>query len=1236
METTVPNNVKTKLEILQSYDEISDYIEQAYPFSIEEIKYLKQNLRKIINHNEGMVSDPSIIRFFLNIQKIFPDSDRLIYLIFQLNDEEVARSFIKEHKNEIIPIIKYAGIQPITENNMDWDEDSFWQPVVIDFELYNMERIVFYAEHHNSSVVLAFIEELLPYLYQPNFYLESNLEFLLKDQNTIAKYEEEHYYQGKVPLSVLFQVVNDDSSLLFKNLIKHIEDIEFYMSGQETLESIRSIFNHPYVSTIQETLKEKILSAIESSEEFTVPKNTHDLSTIRFLQNILYLQEEFIKGNPYFESELYQKCLNALFSHYKIEDKEKLKRKIEEYFKTEIIEKGGQEKDSLKRKENLLNTLLEILKTVSAKEILTFSKIGMPLCSSNIYHVEELESYDAKDFFHLLEIMKEKWGSPSVNLEELALQSLITLGKELAFFSTMALDVQNHTLTIKMVQNASEEEKDLSCNLLNHLLILIKKYQNHEPYKGTDLEKEAWGLYETWMKRKLNAEEIDSNQLRFIFHKVIQTGDLKTYLVNMNDLKRLTLAYKTPYTEIKENDFTLEQIKQFNPKQYSDIRNQVLLLSKKETKEFNEKNKNRKLLLFNSKEAERNTMALKLISYLDYELAKQMLKDPNITFSKLSSFLSGLLNPMPQIEGFKKCLKKQPYIFSLDSQLLSNYYNWYVDLSNNLNKEVTYQDIVKYESGARANLFDEPECFPISKNILLIQEKDWKRNAYKTTVLWKKQLKRLESTIPNVKGNFKEYSYQMVDLHDPDLIFLPNMINCCMEIGGKAEADLIHAVTNKNGRIFAVYQNKEVKAISWVWRNGEVLCFDNVEVKHGEETKQLGEILKEILIQASHDIIEISKEQEPPGEKIKTVTLGRNPRDVPMELEEKNLLSNYQKEMYYPEGKEDLYLVDSNKVQYIIGGIYTPISGQEVTTNYPYPRKEARNFEVLDIQYLDTSIKSIRKQKELFGDVPTYQYGYLGEDFYVGVTQSGRIDTVSLDIDSRAEKDIISSLDKVKEEYKQRRKVEEQQRTIIQHIMNTDYPVDSEQVHFLLEEIKKASNYEIDEDFYYHGSTLELILDMIRQGTINCRYRLGNRGKGSNGDYYVCVTKNLMVKNLKIKSSAFESYIRGNLSIILKKDLNVVDRSSQEFNFLDPFFEEGKRKQYHYDDEFQVRDKIEFPYFEGIYVPTKTRSDLISIRKIIDSMETFGHEIPIISNTSNTLIDKELIKTYLKKQTKGD
>ena len=47
---------------------------------------------------------------------------------------------------------------------------------------------------------------------------------------------------------------------------------------------------------------------------------------------------------------------------------------------------------------------------------------------------------------------------------------------------------------------------------------------------------------------------------------------------------------------------------------------------------------------------------------------------------------------------------------------------------------------------------------------------------------------------------------------------------------GKAASCLEHGALNSNGRFFAVKKDGKIIAYSWMWRCGNILCFDNIEL----------------------------------------------------------------------------------------------------------------------------------------------------------------------------------------------------------------------------------------------------------------------------------------------------------------------------------------------------------------------------------------------------------------------
>ena len=96
---------------------------------------------------------------------------------------------------------------------------------------------------------------------------------------------------------------------------------------------------------------------------------------------------------------------------------------------------------------------------------------------------------------------------------------------------------------------------------------------------------------------------------------------------------------------------------------------------------------------------------------------------------------------------------------------------------------------------------------------------------------------RTFSSIPRVESESGislptgEYYYEMLRLDDPRAMSIGFESDCCQRLGERAEVCMEHSMVDKNGRVFIITnKNGEVVAQSWVWRNKDVLCFDNIEV----------------------------------------------------------------------------------------------------------------------------------------------------------------------------------------------------------------------------------------------------------------------------------------------------------------------------------------------------------------------------------------------------------------------
>lgn len=131
---------------------------------------------------------------------------------------------------------------------------------------------------------------------------------------------------------------------------------------------------------------------------------------------------------------------------------------------------------------------------------------------------------------------------------------------------------------------------------------------------------------------------------------------------------------------------------------------------------------------------------------------------------------------------------------------------------------------------------------------------------------------RTFSSIPRIKKTIGKYTYEMLRLDEPLAMAIGTLTDSCQELNNFAALNVEHSMVDMNGRIFVVKdsQNNFV-AQSWVWRNKDVLCFDNIEVPHKVFTratkenpklarKEIADEIFEIYKEAAHDLLETDEQ----------------------------------------------------------------------------------------------------------------------------------------------------------------------------------------------------------------------------------------------------------------------------------------------------------------------------------------------------------------------------------------
>ncbi len=131
---------------------------------------------------------------------------------------------------------------------------------------------------------------------------------------------------------------------------------------------------------------------------------------------------------------------------------------------------------------------------------------------------------------------------------------------------------------------------------------------------------------------------------------------------------------------------------------------------------------------------------------------------------------------------------------------------------------------------------------------------------------------RTFSSIPRIEQSAEKtsgrYTYETLRLDDPLAMAIGTLTDCCQELNNCAEVCMEHSMVDKNGRVFVIKDEQgNIVAQSWVWRNKDVLCFDNIEIPDKAFTRTVKEHpdlgrkgftdeVFEIYKQAAHDLIE--------------------------------------------------------------------------------------------------------------------------------------------------------------------------------------------------------------------------------------------------------------------------------------------------------------------------------------------------------------------------------------------
>lgn len=254
------------------------------------------------------------------------------------------------------------------------------------------------------------------------------------------------------------------------------------------------------------------------------------------------------------------------------------------------------------------------------------------------------------------------------------------------------------------------------------------------------------------------------------------------------------------------------------------------------------------------------------------------------------------------------------------------------------------------------------------------------------------------SSIPKVEGQLGDFTYKILDLDDPLAVAVGYLSHCCFVVRGISYSALKHSMQSRNGRTFVVYYKGQFLTQSWVWRNGDVICFDSVEAGspyHGmyKDDIKLADVYK----RAAREMLYVSQETEDDIQKVKAVTIGKSDytfndlKDI--EIDAPRPLEN------------DVYVYDSYKQQLLAGTMPEEPRYGVVGAQYSDPRKrvisinDVSNTDIDTLDEVALNVNSLRYQvngEELPLVFTNYTKIISGDGWYILVKNDGTIESGAL------------------------------------------------------------------------------------------------------------------------------------------------------------------------------------------------------------------------------------------------
>ncbi len=458
---------------------------------------------------------------------------------------------------------------------------------------------------------------------------------------------------------------------------------------------------------------------------------------------------------------------------------------------------------------------------------------------------------------------------------------------------------------------------------------LKEKLKNNDITKNDTEYKLHLSNFILFLKNQNIINNIEGNNFKEIeklFHRIVM-GLSMTIVYQISSIEEITILNRLGNIDFDVRDFSVEQLEKYNVKQHKQLYNKF------ESSNWHIKDYKK--------------LILKLMFMIGFNHSKSLLDiddtipvlehlvgNVDVKNVKLNEYGDPILNNkiMNLLFGDKDYSKIKEMLSNKDSELYKYFprifSEWEMIKMNG--KDKSLNTIIDFLKSDEISL--PPEYYRLVGLFKYIGCSNSIVNE--TLSLHNQMLNRTESSIPRIVGTKNEYTYEILKLDDMNGLAVGNKTDCCFTVLGNGYSCLKHATTSRNGRILVVKKNDEIIAHSWLWRNGDLLCLDNIEI-----SKAISEVdFFDVYLQLADEIIRKSYEIEGMDNCIKNITIGFTNFDKKINgienypclisktcnLEEKNFGERLGKKRKFidvlPQPIEEVGYSDSKNVQYLIIG----------------------------------------------------------------------------------------------------------------------------------------------------------------------------------------------------------------------------------------------------------------------------------------------------------------------------